>query len=441
MKVVLVSESDGLGNYLATKAGIEIIAHYTNLYSIKDELYKKMTVADRLLYICTNKNQTFTKDLNTITELLRNYSELFRFDEIIFYIEKSPNNSGYPQFVERVFQEFPNQKYTVPVSTLKIAFPDAYQVLLGKTDAVLNTESRERIFIKPKGSTVSSIYNESGKTTLEPFDYSVVEEYDKLKRESVRNDSGRIIQDLDQDEIQLSPSQDKPYLGSYEFQPNLGEKNIILVTGGKACGATTYNNALAISTSKANKNTMIVNMTDDGMYAQYLVDLGAPFGLDCYEYSIKNMILKKEFEFRNHLCTLTMHEVSDNLRIDALRYFLKNSYRINSDYIFIEVPLSLVEEVARLVRHRLCQIFYVCESVAWEIEKALPNITTLADTYPLLLWLNNQTRVRYKDDWLEMGEVMEMTPNNIEIIDSITFEDYNIDDGLYVDLLGGDDYV
>lgn len=441
MKVVLVSESEGLGNYLATKAGIEIIGQYKDLYSIKDELYKQMTVGDRLLYICTSKNNCFTKDLNTIADLLRNYGELFKFEEIIFYIEKNPSNSGYPEFIERVFQEFPEQKYTVPISSLKIAFPDAYQVLLGKTDAILNTQARERIYVKPKGSTVSSIYNESGKTTLEPFDYETIETYDKLKRESVRTDSGRIIQDLDQDEIQIGATYDNPYLGSYEFQPNLGERNIIVVTGGKASGSTTYSNALAISTSKANKNTMIINMTDDEMYAQYIMELGAPFGLDCYEYSIKNMLLKKEFEFVNNLCTLTMHEVSDNLRVDALRYFLRNSYKINSDFIFIEVPLNLVEEVCRLIRHRLHTLFYVCESVSWELEKALPMVSTLADKYPLLLWMNNQTRVRYKEDWMEMGEVMEMTPSNVEIVDSVSIEDYNIDSSLYADLLGGGDYV
>lgn len=440
MRVVLISDSDNLGTFLSSKEGVEIIAQYRNLYSIRDELYKKMTVGNRLLYICTASNTWFTRDLNTIAELLRNYSQLFKFNEIIFYIEKSVTTNGYAEYIERVFQEFPEQKYTVPISTLKIAFPDVYQVLLGKTDAVLNSQSRERIYVKPKGSSVSAIYSEGRKTTLEPFDYSSVEEYDKLKRESRKHDSRKIIQDLDQDEINIDANFDNPYLGSYAFQPNLGEKNIVIVTGGKASGATTYNNALAISTAKAHKNTMIINMTDDGMYAQYIMELGAPFGLDCYEYSIKNMLLKKEFEFANHLCTLTMHEVSANLRVDALRYFLKNSYKVNSDYIFIEVPLDLVNEVCRLVRHRLLEVFYVCESVAWELEKALPSISALAEKYPLLLWMNNQTRVRYKEDWLEMGEVIEMLPNNVEVVDSITFEDYNIDDSLFVNLLGGEMY-
>lgn len=439
MKVVLINNSTGLGNYLATKAGIEITGQYTNLHSIKEELYKKMTVADRLLYLCTADTENFTRDLNTIGELLRNYSQLFRFEEIIFYIEKCNATAGYADFVDRVLTEFPDQKYTVPISPLKISFPDAYQVLLGKTDAVLNTEARERIYVKPKGSTVNAIYSrDSRKTTLEPFSYEAIVDYDRLKGDAVKNDSGRLIQDLDGNEIQMNNRFDKPYLGSYEFKPNLGDKNIIIVTGTKASGATTYNNALAISASRGNKNTMIINMTDDAMYANYIMELGAPYGVGCYEYSIKNMLLKKEFEFLDHLCALTMHEVEENLRVDALRYFIKHSYKIDSNYIVIEVPVTLVKEVSRLLRHRLHTIFYVCESVTWELEKAMDMLKTLASSYQTKLWINNETRVRYEEDWLSVGQVMEIIPNDVEIVESMIVESYNIDDRLFAELVGDD---
>lgn len=441
MKVVLVNGSKGLSGFLASKAGVDIIDQYSNLYTVKEELYNKMIVADRLLYICKKDTQNFTRDLNTIGELLRNYSQLFKFEEIIFYIEKVSTTDGYPEYINRVFAEFPNQKYTVPINTARIAFTDAYEVLLGKTDAVLNTEARERIFIKPKGSEVNTIYNkDSKKTTLEPFSYDAVTEYDELKGQAVKHDSNRIIQDLDDNEIRMKSGYMDPFLGEYQVLPNMGEKNIILVTGGKASGATTYNNVLAVSTSRANKNTMIINMSDDAMYATYIVDLGGPFGINCYEYSIKNMILKKEFEFTNHLCALTMHEVSKDLRVDALRYFIKNSYKINSDYIFIEVPKELVKEVARLLRHRLNSIFYISESVAWEVENSLELIKDLASKFTTKLWINNETRVRYADDWMNMAQISEIVPSDVEIIDSIEFTDYNINDDLYTTLIGDDNY-
>lgn len=441
MKVVLINRSKGLSTFLASKAGIEIIEQYSNLYTIKEELYSKMIVADRLLYICNRDTQNFTRDLNTIGELLRNYAQMFRFEEIIFYIEKSNTTEGYPEYINKIFMEFPEQKYTVPINNTRIAFTDAYEVLLGKTDAVLNTEARERIYIKPRGSEVNVIYNkDSKKTSLEPFSYDSVTEYDELKEQSARHDSQRIIQDLDSNEIIMKPEFDNPFLGEYQTLPNMGEKNIVLVTGGKASGATTYNNVLSVSCSRANKNTMIINMSDDAMYATYLVDLGSPFDIKCYEYSIKNMIFKREFEFTNHLCALTMHEVSKDLRIDALRYFIKNSYKINSDYIFIEVPADMIMEVSRLLRHRINTIFYVCESVLWEIENCLDNLKDLSQKFPTKLWINNETRFRYTNDWLDMGQIGELIPNDIEIIDSIVFQDYNINEDLFIGLIGGDNY-
>lgn len=439
MKVILVNNSIELARYLNSRSGVEVIEQYPNLVSKRDELFSKITRADRLLYLLTAENETFTKDLNTIAELLKNYGNMFKFDEIIFLIEQNSSAVKYSHYIKVVMRDFPNQKWTVPISDGKISFNETYDVLLGRTDVNLNKEARETVYIKPRGSQTKAVYEKDPtKRILEPFSYANVKQYDEVQNKIAQIDSGKTYQDVDNKESNISIQFDSPDFGSSEITENLSEQNIIICTGKPSVGTTMYNTALAISASKLKKDVMIINMSDDAMYAEYIIDMASPYGISFNEYHAKNLLTLNSFEFKNNLCALTFHNLDNIIRLDALRYYLKNTYKAKAELIFIEVPIHLAQIVARLVKHKLKRLIYITESVELEVDKLKPSVKEFSDNFNTSVWINNFSRVRYENQILSSEKVWENLPKGMECFDSVKIENLDLDESLYSSILGGD---
>lgn len=438
MKVVLVSSSsNGLSQYLSSKPGIDLIERYQDLYSVRSSLYNRLLVADRLLYVCTAETENFTRDLNTIGDLLENYGQLFKFDEIIFYVESSTKTKNYPDYIRATMGRFPKQKCTIPISDFKISFSDTYNVLLGRTDAVLNTEAREKVYIKQRGSKVQNIYDsDNKKITLEPFNYKSVQEYDELKETITENDSNTLIQTLDSNEINITQKYKDPYLGEFKFKQNLGERNIVLLTGNPANGTTTYLNGLALSVLKANKKSLAINMGYDNDFNSYLKVFGDEINLKFNSFNTRDLLLRESVDFStNKLMTYSMHDLSDGAKVDALKYFIQHSSKCHADYIIIEVPMKLVREVSRILRHRLLRILCVSESVKEKLDNSIDLIKELSGRYTVELWVNNQARVRYESDWLSFGEVVERVPGNIVCHEEYILDSYDVDTEMFYEFV------
>ena len=435
MDVVLVCNTmKDLNKYLDGKSGIRIIQTFSNLYSVKEKLYRTITRGDRLLYMCTQETENFTRDLNIISRLLKDYSETFKFEEMIFFVQNCTQTREFPNLIDKVMYEH-NQSYSVPISQFKITYDAAYSVLLGRTDKALNKESRERVYIKPRNTTTKEVYEkDSKKTVLEPFNYDTINKYDELKRISIQADNGKVIQDDNKNEINLTEKFPNPYLGEYKFQQNLGEKNIILITGEPANGTTTYLNTLASSALIAGKKPLIINMTDSGNYANYIDELGSR-KIGCIEYSVSDMLLKSSLNTKSGIASITLHDISREARIDGLRYFLKHGDKTNADYIFIELPRETLIEIAKLVRHRLHTIFYVIEGVKLTLQSRIELFKTISEEYNLNVWINNHSRIRYQEDILSYGEIKEILPGKIDVCKEIIVDDYDVSEKIFNSLV------
>lgn len=434
MKVVLVNSTGDLVSYLNSKTGVEIIEHYKDLHSHRDELFSKLTKGDRLLYLLTSDNKTFTLDLNVIIELLRNYRNLFLFEEIIFLVEETKENKKFSRYINTVMNQFPDQKYTIPITSSKISFSETYDVLLGRTDAGLNKEARERVYVKVKGSQTKEIYEKDPKRRiLEPFSYKGVQNYENLQKSSAEIDTGKVYHDLANTESNIrKEDQTSPFLGEARLKKNLVDKNIIVCTGKPASGTTMYNTCLALSASKCFNNVMIINMSEDAMYAEYIIEYASKYGFSCMEWHVKDLLLKNELKFeRNSLCSITMHSLGDDYKMDALRYYLKHSHKAKADMIFIEVPDTLAHQVCRLVRHRLAKLFYITESERLEVENLNKIIGEYNKSFDVSVWVNNLGRNRMTNSILSVDKVHEKLPKDVPCIDQVEIKDFNLDGTLY----------
>ena len=434
LSVVLVAgkETANVERFLASKH-VKIVERYKNLYPHKEELFTKYTEADRLLYICYEDSENFTLDLQVISELLKNYNNMFKFKTIIFCVEKNNRNAMYPEYIKTIADSF-NGKFDIKINVKneKIPMTEIYEMLLGRSDELLNRETRERIYIKPRGVDIKAVYEKDRSTTfLEPFNYNSVNSYDRNRQRASQIGSGEVVNEAEEVTVKF----DNPDLGATRFDQKLGLKNVIIFTGRPANGTTTYFNATCVSLTKARKNTLMVNLTNDDSYFRYLGNLGASSNVECTEWSLQDMLLHGMFEYSNYLCALSLHDVPNDIKIDALRHLMLNLGKASADFIVIEVPVDLVDEVARLVRHRLRTIFYVTESVLSELEKIMEHISVLNERYNVSVWLNNQVRVRYKQDCKSIAEVMDKLPAGVSCIEDVMVTDYNLTSEIYDNLI------
>ena len=433
MKVILISDvNDKLADYLSKRAGIELEGVYNNLYSVQYKLSNQLIEANRLLYICRKNNDHLIKDLNALLKLLKENSQVFRIGEIIFYLEDCGSKTkDFKSSIHKLMDGVPDQKYTVPISDFKISFNDAYNVLLGKTDAVLNVEARERVFIKQKDSRVQNVYDtDTKKISCEPFDYNSVVEYDEQK-EKVRNTANsKLNQGMDSKQINIVNKFKDPYLGEFKFSDTLGERNVVLMTGNPAVGTTTYLMTLIISAIKAGKKAMLFNLTKNDSFIDILDEIS--YGeIKGNNYDMRDFILRNELKFKNDLITVTAHKVSKNAKLDSIRYFMQNNFKCMADYVFIEVPITMVSEASHILRHRLSQIIVVSEPVEREIYSSVELLTELNKHYNVAIWINSLSRFRLEGELLSFGQVLEIIPSSITTHNEFSVEDNEIDTELF----------
>lgn len=438
LSVVLVAgkETANVERFLTSK-GVKVVERYKNLYLHKEELFTKYTEADRLLYVCYEDSENYTLDLQVISELLKTYNNMFKFKTIIFCIEKTGRNAMYPEYTKTVADSF-NGKFDIKINTKneKIPMTEIYEMLLGRSDELLNKETRERIYIKPRGVDIKAVYEKDRSTTfLEPFNYNSVNSYDRNKQRAGQINAGDVVNEVEENPVKFN----NPDLGTFRFDQKLGSKNIIIFTGRPANGTTTYFNATCVSLTKAKKKTLMINLTDDDAYFRYLENLGREGNVECTEWSLQDMLLQGVFEYSNFLCALSLHDVPRDIRIDALRHLMLNLSKVNADYIVIEAPTDLVDEVARLVRHRLRTIFYVTESVLSELSKVLNQISNLSERYKVTVWLNNQVRVRYKEECRSIEDIMNKLPAGVSCVEDVRVVDYNLTSEIYDNLIKEDE--
>lgn len=433
MKVILISDvNDKLAEYLSKRAGIELEGVYSNLYSVQNKLSNQLIEVNRLLYICRKNNDHLIKDLNALLKLLNENSQVFRIDEIIFYLEDcGARTRDFKKSIHKLMESVPEQKYTLPISDFKISFNDAYNVLLGKTDSALNVEARERVYIKQKDSRIQNVYDtDTKKITLEPFNYANVQEYDEQK-EKVRNTAdSKVNQGMDSKQINIVKKFKDPYLGEFKFNSNLGERNVVLMTGKPAVGTTTYLDTLVLSTIKAGKKVLLFNLTDNDSFLDILEGLTSG-DIKANNYSMRDLILRNELTTRDNLATITAHKVSKSAKLDSLRYFLQNSFKCRTDYIFIEVPLEMVTQASHILRHRLSQVIVVAEPVYREVYNVVEILTELNKHYNVAIWINSLSRFRLEEEFLSFGQVLEIIPSQITTHNEFSIEDNEIDTELF----------
>ena len=408
MKVFLVSPNPiGLGEFLNSKDGIEVVQQIPNIYSKVNDLMQIMVIADRLLYLCTADNTSFTKDLAALSDLLSAYHGMFKITEFIFFLQLDKSKVNYVDYIEAIFKEFPNQKYSIIKTKDKIGYPEAYNALMGKSNLSANEKMTETIYVKNRGSQAKAIYSaQKVNYSIIPFDYTNQKEYDNLKKSISIQDSSDYIKESTQEE-NLKSTENSPYLGKITVSGSKTVKNIILFTGDTGVGTTAYFTAMTVAASKGNEPVFLLNYKNDETCFEYLSKDNQQFSEQLSIYDTKDLLLLYPFKTSNNLGCFMSDNLSDESKLATLPYILKHPTLQNA-LLFIEVEPSILLQVSEILSTNLLQIIVVTEGLKMNYHKDLLFIKSLInENFPVSVWINRNSRVRDTSYYLNDTELQK----------------------------------
>lgn len=433
INVLLIAggKSKKLADFLEGRGTFSVPFYYENLYSNITDIQNQIIKVDKLLYLYQIDNVTgepstnIKSDMQALRNLL-NGNGFFSVSEIILIV---PSGQEYQQAIKYfnvVMQECGVKSYSIKPITGLLSFAAIYDAVMGVSSTRDFQNSYLKLYRVSRGSDASLAYspNDDSDLSIEPFRYDSVNEYEQQKKVAKKIESGVEIYDTARERVEQF---NDPHLGQLSDVDQKAAKTI-LISGKAKSGKSVWVCALAKSCTDNGKSALILDFTECGNSHSLLAENGVT------SYPVKMLELLSG-EVKEELTVCAPRNGSEfEVRFEFLQNFF--SYGKNTfDVIFV---ICEVSDYLFLVKN-FSQVFdSVCfntSSVNSEVFEAIEKLQESRAAVKTLI-LNDVCNLSLSIPTLEASEVKELSGEDVRVVKSIIFKDFEVGKRLFNAVVG-----
>lgn len=372
--MILASNADNIANYFNRNSGgsIDIEHKYTSLNSNMSSIMNSNIRVDKFIIVMSeSSDMNIRQEMTSLMNLIEG-NAFFRVGEILVYAEDNEYCASGINYFKFVMTSLHFDNYNIKTykdgikiqslyrDTLSILPPDQAKTSYNVVYRVRNGEdSKVGYSPRPKNMTVV------------PKDKDGVIDYESVKHNAVKSESGRIITEIEPKEIEdIDFDLDL-------FNSNLSSiQNVYIYTGCNKSGTSFLCTSVAIQKD----NPLVVDLTLNKGSEKTFKRLK-----DKVEFlDIKSLMMGESYLEKGIKCVS-----SDNLTIkdNLLRYVTTIPNKLSFDSLFIDCDLTQLDSIVRLLQMKIKNIIFTCESIPDEFSIVEPYISKYS-SYSTFLYLN-----------------------------------------------------
>ncbi len=431
INVMLIAgdKTEKLSKFLQQKGTFDIEYAYRSLteeiVSIKDNIVN----VDKLVYLLDNQILNIRTEMQLLKELLTTEG-FFTAREIIFIVTENVDTDKAIKYFKTVMIESDFQNYSINKTKNKVSFADVFDYIIGIThsDNYKNTFKEVYRVERHSDSDVAYIAQDDSDMLIEPFSYDRLKSYEAAKENSRRTESGILHKDIDTGiNVSTAPNVD---LGDLQVVDSVKRIETIIVTGERKTGISTWASALAISAIAAGKTVTLIDFTDNFDIADLLEDNNQMF----YPVRILEMLHNYKYVENSINLVSTFNEQEQQIRTEFLQHVFTNRNSL-APVCIIAIPEKLFETVQAILVQDISRILYCINPIFHDViakQSCLAHYSKLRDFF---IVLNDRITLMDSTTIITKEELEGLLPFGLPIIQSINFDNLNIDASLFKSLM------
>jgi len=433
--IVAGEQTNELAKHLSSSGVFQIDFAFKNLYEYEEEIHNSIITVDKFLYVYQAEQMKSRLDMSVLQNLIISDS-FFKTKEIVFIQKESEDAVEASKYFQAVMSECKlesketgkrfNIVYSVNTVKGKLSFQEINSYLLGTTQVEDFHNTKSKFYRYEKGNPANKAYipEKSGSYIIEPFQHDDVYKYDKSKLNALKVESGHKFKTLEEKDI---ASYDNPVIGILKESKVLLKTHVVLFEGDAKSGKSVWATALAASAVEAGKCILVLNFARNR-------DIVSLLKLDECKYNEVSMFtLLSESELKTgiiNVCTPCGDQEFTIIK-EFLFIFLERLDYSNLDEVFIVAEKDVDEYLCQTHKNKITNVFYFITPLKSNLEATRTELIELFYDFSLTIFLNREIQLFGKMAYYNHKEVKTFLNFNARIVDSIHFEEFNLDEDLY----------
>lgn len=427
--VVAGSSSDALAKFFEKRGTFEIVAAYDTLTDNVDQIQNKVVIADRLLYLYNDRDETgmnIKSDMQILSNLLKNDS-FFKPGEIVFMTSASDQAKLATKFFVTVMKDNDKSDYSIKTIADTMSFVAIYNLLMGTSGSTDFKNSYTTLYKVERNAEDNIEYPPADDRDLliEPFGMDSVIAYADKQKAVKKADTGTIYTDSADTELIKNES---IQIDQLPLKSILSKTKYILISGLHKSGKSMWAAQLAISAANCNLSTCVIDFTENSD----IKDLLVRSNIKIDEVSFLQM-LRKQTKEKELTYVTSSNKQEAEVSLDFIQVLLNQKIAI-FDAVFIVCEPEAIGSLAKLFIEGL-DIVMVSNSIISDIGMTMDNIpVSCADVKQTIIL--NKMIPDSSGEFMEATDVRTVIPAEIRVVKDKHFTNFNTKGKLFSALFG-----
>ena len=202
------------------------------------------------------------------------------------------------------------------------------------------------------------------------------------------------------------------------------------MSGDRKSGVSVWSAALAVSASKLDKPVMLFDFTDNSDISELLSDNFIEFK----SYRMQELLHSFSLYNRINVCA-AFNADERSVRMELLRYLFENA-TLTKYQVIVALDNSVLKHAIDLLQNKINRVLYCIVPLKADLLLAQPTLNQLTENCELVIVLNKNISLMPKSSYVSEEQIKELFPSNRAIIRSINFEDFELDEDVFLSVMG-----
>ena len=431
MKSIMIiagDKTEKLADFFTERGAFSVDYAYnslsTNVVQIRDAIIN----VDKLLYVYQD-GINIKADMQVLKESLSN-GAFFTVKEMIFVTSDDEESVVAKKYFNAVIESTGFSNYEIKTIAGRLTFAGIYDTVLGISVDANVKNTFKTVYRVERGDKAKKAFVPADDSNLliEPSDDSNQLELEKRKTNIINTESG--IPRKDQNSGTNIETYFNPVLNPMSLDNSIFNKNTIIVSGDRKSGVSVWSAALAVSASKLDKPVMLFDFTDNSDISELLSDNFIEFK----SYRMQELLHSFSLYNRINVCA-AFNADERSVRMELLRYLFEN-VALTKYQVIIAIDNSVLKHAIDLLQSKINRVLYCIVPLKADLLLAQPILNQLTENCELVIVLNKNISLMSKSSYVSEDQIKELFPNNKAIIRSINFEDFELDEDVFLSVMG-----
>lgn len=431
MKSIMIiagDKTEKLADFFTERGAFSVDYAYnslsTNVVQIRDAIIN----VDKLLYVYQD-GINIKADMQVLKESLSS-GAFFTVKEMVFVTSDDEESTIARKYFNAVIESTGFSNYEIKIIAGRLTFAGIYDTVLGISVDANVKNTFKTVYRVERGDKAKKAFipTDDSNLLIEPFDNSNQLELENRKTNIINTESG--IPRKDQSTGTNIETYFNPILTSMSIDDSIFSKNTIIVSGDRKSGVSVWSAALTVSASKLDKPVMLFDFTDNSDVSELLSDNFIEFK----SYRMQELLHSFSLYNRINVCT-AFNADERSVRMELLRYLFENA-ALTKYQVIIALDSTVLEHAINLLQNKVNKVLYCIVPLKADLLLAQSRLSQFAENCELVVVLNKSISLMPRSSYVSEDQIKELFPDNKTIIKSINFKDFELDEDVFLSVMG-----